>query len=107
MIFAGVIKKFKNLLFRVTVSGESCWPSLVPGKTYLATSLLRASPGRFVVVENKRANCKFGQNFHCNPVTPKYIVKQVKNIERDSIRLNYKTPQITNFPSTPKTLTGE
>ncbi|MDP3735614.1 MAG: hypothetical protein Q8R39_04270 [bacterium] len=37
-------------IFRVRVSGLSCWPCLVPGKTYWATSLRRARVGDFVVV---------------------------------------------------------
>ena len=43
---------FRNLLFRVTVSGESCWPELVPSKTYFASCLRRPRVGDYVVFQN-------------------------------------------------------
>ena len=42
----------KNIIFRITVSGESCWPELVPGKTYFASRLRRAHVGDYVVFKN-------------------------------------------------------
>lgn len=42
----------KRLLFRVRVSGESCWPSLVPGRSYWASALAPVRAGDFVVFRN-------------------------------------------------------
>ena len=39
----------KRILFRVRVSGESCWPALVPGRMYWASALGRIQIGSFVV----------------------------------------------------------
>ncbi len=41
--------RLPNLLFRVKVSGESCWPHLIPGKKYFATSVARKRAGDFIV----------------------------------------------------------
>lgn len=38
-----------TVLFRVRVSGESCWPDLVPGKTYFASRLRTPHIGDYVV----------------------------------------------------------
>ncbi|MBI3442722.1 MAG: hypothetical protein HY007_03060 [Candidatus Sungbacteria bacterium] len=40
------------MLFRVRVSGESCWPALVPGKTYWASTFRKIRKGDFVVFRN-------------------------------------------------------
>lgn len=42
----------KHLLFRVRVSGESCWPVLVPGKSYWASALAPVREGDFIVFRN-------------------------------------------------------
>ena len=42
----------KRMLFRVRVSGESCWPALVPNRSYWASALGRIQVGDFVVFEN-------------------------------------------------------
>ena len=41
-----------RILFRVRVSGESCWPVLVPGKSYWASTLMRIRKGDFIVFRN-------------------------------------------------------
>ena len=46
----------RQLLFVVRVSGESMWPALVPGKTYLATNILRPRGGDMIIFRN-RNNC--------------------------------------------------
>lgn len=38
-----------RFLFRVKVSGESCWPDLVPGKSYPASRLRAPGVGDYVV----------------------------------------------------------
>lgn len=40
------------MLFFVRIEGESLWPELVPGKHYLATSLLKAHVGDYLVFKN-------------------------------------------------------
>ncbi len=42
----------KPPLFLVKVDGESLWPELVPGKHYLATSLLKPTVGDYIVFKN-------------------------------------------------------
>lgn len=42
----------RGILFRVRVSGESCWPVLVPGKAYWASALARIQKGDFIVFTN-------------------------------------------------------
>lgn len=42
----------KYWFFRVRISGESCWPDLVPGRTYWATNLRQPSAGNFVVLHH-------------------------------------------------------
>lgn len=49
-----LINFFKKIIFVVRVSGESCWPILVPGKLYFATGILRARIGDFVVFRNPK-----------------------------------------------------
>lgn len=41
-----------RILFRVRVSGESCWPSLAPGRLYLASALIPAQKGDFIVFKS-------------------------------------------------------
>ena len=45
-----------GLLFRVRISGESCWPVLVPGRSYWASALMPVRTGDFVVFRNP-ADC--------------------------------------------------
>ena len=42
----------KYLLFRVRVSGESCWPVLVSGRAYWASAWIPVRAGDFVVFSN-------------------------------------------------------
>jgi hypothetical protein len=44
---------FKRLLFLVKIDGLSCWPYLMPGRKYLATSVLAPKVGDFVVFRAK------------------------------------------------------
>lgn len=41
-----------RILFRVRVSGESCWPVLVPGRSYWASAWIPVRVGDFVVFSN-------------------------------------------------------
>lgn len=65
----------RNLLFKVKIFGESCWPELVPGKIYLATSLKKPRIGNYVVFKNPK------------PEEPEYIIKKVKAAEGDKLTL--------------------
>lgn len=49
-----------RIFFRVRVSGESCWPVLVPGRSYWASRLGRVRKGDFVVFTNP---ADYGQIF--------------------------------------------
>jgi len=49
-----LIHYFSTVLFRVRITGESMWPVLVPGKTYLAINLLRVRKGDFIVFKNPK-----------------------------------------------------
>jgi len=40
---------FSRILFRVRVHGESAWPLLMPGGTYIATNLFPPRKGDFIV----------------------------------------------------------
>ena len=42
----------RKILFRVRVNGESCWPVLVPGKSYWASGLIQVRVGDFIVFKN-------------------------------------------------------
>lgn len=46
------ISSIKKILFRVRVSGESCWPSLVQGKLYWASGWGSIGAGDFLVFGN-------------------------------------------------------
>ncbi len=46
-------EKLSRILFTVKVYGESCWPELVPGRKYLATSLIKPKIGDYVVFMTK------------------------------------------------------
>lgn len=49
--FGSILSKsnFDRMLFRVRVTGESCWPVLVPGKSYWASALAQVRTGDFIV----------------------------------------------------------
>lgn len=64
-----IFDKLKRALFTVKVYGESCWPELVPGRKYIATSLIKPKIGDYVVFMTKH-----GEIF----------VKKVKEIKHDS-----------------------
>ncbi|GEM_PF-1278450 len=66
-------QRLAHPFFLVRVSGESMWPLLVPGRRYLASSLLAPRPGRIVVAPNpsyppelliKRVEWLEGQQLH-------------------------------------------
>ena len=46
------ISRIKNLLFLVKVEGESAWPDLTPGKSYIATSIAAPKLNDFVIFKN-------------------------------------------------------
>ena len=71
------------VLFSVKIEGESCWPHLIPGKKYLATNLLKAKIGNFIVFRN--------------PKNQKEIfVKKVKEIKRNSYFVEGTVPFATS-----------
>lgn len=41
-----------RILFRVRVSGESCWPALAPGRAYWASAMMPVRTGDFIVFWN-------------------------------------------------------
>lgn len=53
-IACSLINYFKRTLFLVKVEGESAWPFLVPGRTYLVSSILRSRVGDFAVFRNPK-----------------------------------------------------
>ena len=61
--------KLMNIVFRVSVSGESCWPELMSGQSYWASSLLRPRVGKFVVFKREK----------------QHIVKKIQRIEGDTL----------------------
>lgn len=68
--FSKLKQRLINLLFKVKVSGESCWPDLVPNRKYFATSLLPVRVGDFIVFRS--------------PTEPsKKFVKKVREIQSD------------------------
>jgi len=69
---------FGRLLFRVKVSGESCWPDLVSGKTYFASRLRKPCVGDYVVFP-------FASIF--GSPTSEYAVKKIKRIEDDTLHV--------------------
>ncbi len=64
----------KRILFTVRVTGESCWPELVPSRRYLATALLKPRIGDYVVFKTKHDET---------------FVKKVMEIKKDSVKGNY------------------
>ena len=76
--------KLKQVLFRVQVTGESCWPELVPSKSYLATNLLRPKIGDYIVFTNK-----YGEVF----------VKRVKYVNTDKINKSNESYFVEAIPS--------
>lgn len=62
---------FKNILFIVRVTGESCWPELVPSKRYLATNLIKPRIGDYVVFKTKH---------------DEIFVKKIMEIREDSVK---------------------
>jgi len=56
-------------MFLVKIEGESAWPDLISGKSYLATNLLRPKIGDFIVFKRPRNQYEI-------------IVKRVKEIRR-------------------------
>ena len=64
-----------NEHFLVEVSGESCWPELIPGKKYLATKSRRPKVGDFAVFKKADA-------------PNEYLVKKISMIKKDEITLS-------------------
>jgi hypothetical protein len=54
LIKLSLINFINRIIFSVKIEGESAWPDLVPGKFYLATNLLKAKIGDFVVFKEPR-----------------------------------------------------
>lgn len=48
-----IFGRLRYLIFRVTVTGESMWPTLTPGNRYWASSLLPYRVGSIVVAKTK------------------------------------------------------
>jgi hypothetical protein len=44
----------QKVLFRVRITGESCWPNLVPNKRYWASCLPRVQKGDFILFANPK-----------------------------------------------------
>jgi len=63
----------------VKIEGESLWPELIPGKSYLASSLLKPKTGDYVVFKNPK-----------NP--GEVFVKKVKKIIDGSYEVNGTIP---------------
>lgn len=66
-------------IFFVKVSGESLWPELVPGKCYLATSVLKPRAGDYLVFKNPK-NLR------------EIFVKKIKNVLDDSYEVGGTIP---------------
>lgn len=73
------ISSFRHLLkfalFTVKVYGESAWPVLIPGKTYLASRILPPRKGDFIVFQNPKNNKEI-------------FVKQVQKCEVEGYRVS-------------------
>lgn len=65
-----------HLLFRVTVTGESMWPALTPGKTYWASSLLPYRVGAIVVAKTNH----------------RFVIKRVGAMSGESVELESEAP---------------
>ena len=48
------INFFKQPLFLVKIRGESMWPALIPGKTYLASGFLKPRKGDVIIFRNPK-----------------------------------------------------
>ena len=46
--------KILGWIFLVKIEGESAWPELVPGKSYLATNLLKPKVSDFIVFKDPK-----------------------------------------------------
>ena len=62
--------KLRYILFKVWVTGESLWPRIVPGKSYIASNLKKPRVGDCVVFRNPRNSDDF-------------FIKRVKEIARN------------------------
>ncbi len=69
-------------LFRIRISGLSCWPYLVPGKTYWATTLRRPRVGDFVLVRGEAV----GEQ------SIPHIVKHVARVANNALELKSTVP---------------
>ena len=63
-----------TLLFRVAVSGESCWPVLVPGGSYWASALLPVRTGDFMIFYNSGSHCEV-------------FIKRVREVRTDGYKV--------------------
>ncbi len=67
-------QRLAHPFFLVRVSGESMWPLLVPGRRYLASSLLAPRQGRIVVAPNPS-------------YPPELLIKRVERVEGQRLHL--------------------
>src|SRR4030042_6421474 len=65
------INFIKYLVFTVRIEGESAWPELVSGKTYLAANFLKPKIGDFLVFKNPKDQKEI-------------LVKKIKSIRKNS-----------------------
>lgn len=63
----------------VKIEGESAWPDLIPGRSYLATNLSRPRIGDFVIFKNPKNKNEI-------------FVKQVKEIKGNDYCLEGRLP---------------
>ena len=73
------INFIKRIFFLVKVEGESLWPELVPGKRYLATSVLKPRAGDYLIFKNPKN-------------LQEIFVKKIKNILDDSYEVSGTVP---------------
>jgi hypothetical protein len=78
--------------FLVRVSGESMWPSFVPGKHYAASGLLRPRVGDDVVARN--------------PNEDGFVVKKITAHRGENWELNGTVPWSSSFTVAPQDVVG-
>jgi len=79
--------------FLVRISGESMWPSLVPGRHYAVSGLLRPRIGDDIVAANPREESSF-------------IVKKITAHEGGNWILNGTVPWSSSFTVVPQDVVG-
>lgn len=82
-----------RVLFLVRVSGESMWPSLVPGRRYWATSLLKPRVGDVVVAVHPHDHTIF-------------VVKKITTHDGNAYGLDGTVPWSSSFTVPADTVVG-